>query len=101
MVLGGGGTSAPSNALFFDPIACRVITGVGRVGSNGKRPPIYVREDAPGSANRDKQHAYGFAAFTVGPGDRRGGRASIGVTCYAVAGPCGALTPGDRFALVG
>jgi 3',5'-cyclic AMP phosphodiesterase CpdA len=100
MVLGGGGTSAPSNALFFDPIACRVITGVGPVGSNGKRPPIYVREDAPWSANRDKQHAYGFAAFTVDPGDRPGGRTSIDVTYYAVTGPFGALTAVDQFTLV-
>ena len=29
MVLGGGGTSSPSNQLFFDPPQCRVITAVG------------------------------------------------------------------------
>jgi hypothetical protein len=29
MVIGGGGTSFPSNALFFDPPQCRVITAVG------------------------------------------------------------------------
>jgi 3',5'-cyclic AMP phosphodiesterase CpdA len=100
MVLGGGGTSAPSNALFFEPVRCRVITGVGPVGANGKRPPIYVAEAAPWSANRDKEHPYGFAAFTVDPGDRPGGRTSIDVTYYAVTGPFGALTPIDQFTLV-
>ena len=29
MIIGGGGTSAPSNTLFFDPPGCRVITAVG------------------------------------------------------------------------
>jgi hypothetical protein len=29
MVIGGGGTSVPSNQLFFNPPACRVITAVG------------------------------------------------------------------------
>ncbi|MBV8696316.1 MAG: metallophosphoesterase family protein, partial [Bradyrhizobium sp.] len=29
MVIGGGGTSIPSNELFFDPPACRVIVSVG------------------------------------------------------------------------
>jgi hypothetical protein len=51
MVLGGGGTSAPSNQLFFNPPACRVITAVtapdpttgkracGRVGHRRVRRP--------------------------------------------------------------
>jgi 3',5'-cyclic AMP phosphodiesterase CpdA len=100
MVLGGGGTSAPSNALFFEPAACRVITGVGPVGANGKRPPIYVPESAPWSAFRDKEHAYGFAAFDVDPGSQPGGATTMKVTYYAVTGPFGALTPVDQFALV-
>jgi hypothetical protein len=99
MVLGGGGTSAPSNALFFDPAQCRVITGVGPVGANGKRPPIYVNEPAPWSAARDKEHPYGFAAFTVDPGTHPGGRTSIDVTYYAVTGPFGQLTTVDHFTL--
>jgi 3',5'-cyclic AMP phosphodiesterase CpdA len=99
MVIGGGGTSAPSNKLFFEPAACRVITGVGPVGSNGKRPPVYVHEDAPWSAVRDKEHAYGFAAFTVDPGRHPGDLTSISVTYYAVGGPFGALTPVDQFVL--
>jgi 3',5'-cyclic AMP phosphodiesterase CpdA len=100
MILGGGGTSAPSNALFFEPAACRVITGVGPVGSNGKRPPIYVQEAAPWSANRDKEHSYGFAAFTVDPGRHPGDTTRIEVTYYAVTGPFGALTTVDTFTLV-
>jgi len=100
LVIGGGGTSAPSNALSFDPPQCRVITAVGPVGANGKRPPVYVNEDAPWSAFRDKEHAYGFAAFTVDPGDRRGGTTSMHVTYYAVTGSFGALTAVDTFTLV-
>ena len=99
MVIGGGGTSAPSNALFFSPARCRVITGVGPVDpATGKRPPIYVTEDAPWSAFRDPDHAYGFAAFDVDPG-RPGGNTSIHVTYYAVTGPYGDLTAVDRFTL--
>ena len=100
MVIGGGGTSAPSNALFFEPAACRVITGVGPVGPNGKRPPVYVQESAPWSAFRDKEHPYGFAAFEVDPGTHAGGLTTMTVTYYAVAGPFGTLTPVDRFTLV-
>ena len=49
MVIGGGGTSRPSNELFFDPPQCRVITAVGQPDSKtGKRPPVYVTEKAPG-----------------------------------------------------
>ncbi|NMH99690.1 purple acid phosphatase family protein [Pseudonocardia acidicola] len=99
MVIGGGGTSVPSNQLFFNPARCRVITGVGPVDSStGKRSPIYVTEDAPWSAVRDPDHAYGFAAFDVDPG-RPGGTTAIHVTYYAVAGPYGDLTPVDRFTL--
>jgi 3',5'-cyclic AMP phosphodiesterase CpdA len=101
MVLGGGGTSAPSNGLFFEPAACRVITSVGPANpTTGKRPPIYVAEQAPWSAVRDKAHAYGFAAFTVDPGSHPGGSTSIEVTYYAVTGPFGALTAVDSFTLV-
>jgi 3',5'-cyclic AMP phosphodiesterase CpdA len=99
LVIGGGGTSAPSNKLFFEPAACRVITGVGPVGANGKRPPIYVHEDAPWSAFRDKEHAYGFAAFTVDPGRHPGDTTSLQVTYYAVSGPFADLTPVDQFTL--
>ncbi|OLE24627.1 MAG: hypothetical protein AUG44_18590 [Actinobacteria bacterium 13_1_20CM_3_71_11] len=100
MVIGGGGTSVPSNALFVEPAACRVITGVGPAGANGKRPPSYVQESAPWSAFRDKEHSYGFAAFAVDPGTRPGGPTTMTVTYYAVGGPFGALTAVDRFTLV-
>lgn len=99
MVIGGGGTSAPSNKLFFSPPQCRVITGVGPVDpATGKRPPIYVMESAPWSAVRDPDHSYGFAAFDVDPG-RPGQTTSIAVTYYAVNGPYGDLTPVDQFTL--
>src|SRR5579871_5729917 len=65
MVLGGGGTSSPSNQLFFNPPQCRVITGVSQTGSPtaSRRSPVYVKEIAPWSAVRNAAHSYGFAAF--------------------------------------
>jgi hypothetical protein len=39
MVIGGGGTSIPSNRLFFDPPQCRVITAVGEAARADKRRP--------------------------------------------------------------
>ena len=100
MVLGGGGTSAPSNQLFFDPPACRVITGVGAPDpATGKRPPVYVKEAAPWSAVRNPAHAYGFAAFAVDPGTRREGLTRMHVTYYDVLGPDGALSAFESFTL--
>ncbi|MDT4961589.1 MAG: hypothetical protein QOF87_1236 [Pseudonocardiales bacterium] len=100
MVLGGGGTSAPSNQLFFNPPACRVITAVGPPDpTTGKRPPVYVREDAPWSAVRDAAHSYGFAAFTVDPGTRHGGVTTMRVTYYDVVGPEGQLAEFETFTL--
>ncbi|MGH3767146.1 MAG: purple acid phosphatase family protein [Pseudonocardiaceae bacterium] len=99
LVIGSGGTSAPSNGLFFTPARCRVITGVGPADpASGKRPPIYLTEDAPWSAVRDPAHAYGFAAFDVDPG-KPGGPTTVAVTYYAVSGPFGDLIPVDRFTL--
>jgi 3',5'-cyclic AMP phosphodiesterase CpdA len=100
MVIGGGGTSAPSNLLFFDPPACRVITAVGSSpAANGKRPPVYVQEDAPWSAVRNAAHAYGFAAFRLDPGSRPGGYTTITVTYYDVVGNDGELAPFETFTL--
>jgi hypothetical protein len=100
MVIGGGGTSVPSNQLFFNPPACRVITGVGPFDqSAGKRPPIYVKEDAPWSAVRNAAHAYGFAAFSVDPGSVQGGSTTITVTYYDVLGTDGQLAPFETFSL--
>lgn len=101
MVIGGGGTSVPSNQLFFDPPGCRVITAVGaeRDPATGKRPPVYVKEDAPWSAVRNAAHAYGFAAFRLDPGSRPGGTTTMTVTYYDVAGNDGRLAPFETFTL--
>ena len=100
MVIGGGGTSAPSNQLFYDPPACRVITAVGPPEAvTGKRPPIYVKEEAPWSAVRNAAHAYGFAAFRLDPGSRPGGYTTITVTYYDVVGNDGQLAPFETFTL--
>jgi len=98
MVIGGGGTSKPSNGAFFDPPACRVITAVGeKAPATGKRPPIYAHEPAPWSAVRNAAHAYGFAAFTVDPG-APGGETTIEVVYYDVVED-GRLSPFERFTL--
>jgi hypothetical protein len=100
MVIGGGGTSVPSNELFFHPPACRVIVSVGPVDpATGKRPPVYVKENAPWSAVRNAAHAYGFAAFTVDPGTQAGGLTTIKVVYYDVVGPGGQLAPFETFTL--
>jgi 3',5'-cyclic AMP phosphodiesterase CpdA len=100
MVLGGGGTSLPSNELFFDPPQCRVITSVGAPDpKTGKRPPIYVKELAPWSAVRNAAHAYGFASFTVDPGAHAGDHTKIEVTYYDVVGPEGQISPFESFTL--
>jgi purple acid phosphatase-like protein/calcineurin-like phosphoesterase family protein len=100
MVIGGGGTSVPSNQLFFNPPACRVITAVGEPdAATGKRPPVYVKEEAPWSAVRNAAHSYGFAAFAVDPGAHRGGVTTMKVTYYDVAGPDGQLAPFESFTL--
>ena len=101
MVIGGGGTSVPSNMLFFDPPQCRVITAVGpeRDPATGKRPPIYVTEEAPWSAVRNAAHSYGFAAFTVDPGSHRGDDTTIEVTYYDVVGTSGQLARFETFML--
>jgi 3',5'-cyclic AMP phosphodiesterase CpdA len=100
MVIGGGGTSRPSNELFFDPPQCRVVTAVApaRDPKTGKRAPVYVKEMAPWSAVRNAAHAYGFAAFTVDPGSR-GGVTTITVTYYDVVGTDGQLAPFETFTL--
>jgi hypothetical protein len=100
MVIGGGGTSLPSNELFFNPPACRVITAVGEPDpKTGKRPPVYVKEPAPWSAVRNAAHAYGFAAFTLDPGSAPGGTTSIKVVYYDVVGLDGQIAPFESFTL--
>jgi 3',5'-cyclic AMP phosphodiesterase CpdA len=100
MVIGGGGTSKPSNGLFFDPPQCRVITAVGAPDpTTGRRPPVYVHEQAAWSAARNAAHAYGFAAFDVDPGSRAGGPTTMKVTYYDVVGTDGQLAPFETFTL--
>jgi hypothetical protein len=100
MVIGGGGTSRPSNGEFYDTPRCRVITAVGPPDpKTGRRPPVYVMEQAPWSAVRNAAHAYGFAAFTVDPGSRPGDFTTIKVTYYDVVGTDGALAPFESFTL--
>jgi len=100
MVIGGGGTSRPSNDLFFDPPQCRVIMGVGAPdAASGKRPPVYAHEPALWSAVRNAAHPYGLAAFALDPGTDRGGFTTITVTYYDIAGPDGALAPFETFTL--
>jgi hypothetical protein len=99
LVIGGGGTSKPSNGMFFPQLQCQVITGVGAFDpAVGRKPSIHVLEDAPWSAFRDRENPYGFAAFDVDPG-QPGGNTSIKATHYAVNGPNGALTVIDQFTL--
>ena len=100
MVIGGGGTSVPSNELFFHPPRCRVIVSVGSPDPvTGKRLPVYVTEDAPWSAVRNAAHAYGFAAFTVDPGSQRGGLTTMKVVYYDVVGSDGQLAAFETFSL--
>jgi hypothetical protein len=100
MVIGGGGTSVPSNELFFHPPQCRVIVAVEAPDpATGKRAPVYVKEDAPWSAVRNAAHAYGFAAFAVDPGTQRGGLTTMKVVYYDVVGPDGRLAAFENFTL--
>ncbi len=99
LVIGGGGTSAPSNGLFFPQPRCRVVTGLAdSQDAIGRKVPIYVVEEAPWSAFRDSQNPYGFVAFDVDPGSP-GGNTSIKATHYAVNGPYGAVSVVEQFTL--
>lgn len=86
MVIGGGGTSIPSMDVLFDTPRCNVITGVGGTGANGRKTPVYVTEDAPWCAVRDRVNPCGVVVFTVDPGTRPGGRTTMAVTYCAVTG---------------
>jgi 3',5'-cyclic AMP phosphodiesterase CpdA len=100
LVIGGGGTSIPSNGLLFADSHCKVVTGVGAVDpATGQRRPTYVTEAAPWSAFRDRVNPYGFVAFSVDPGAGPGAQTTIEATYYAVKGLYGAIEPVDRFTL--
>lgn len=99
VVIGGGGTSAPSNTMFFPQPKCRVLTDVGPFDpTRGRKAPIYLVEDAPWSAFRDRDNPYGFVAFDVDPGSP-GGNTSIKATHYAVTGAFGATKVVEEFTL--
>lgn len=99
LVIGGGGTSAPTNATLYPQPRCRVITGVGAFDpAVNRKSPIYVVEDAPWSAFRDRENPYGFVAFDVEPG-QPGGNTSIHATHYTLAGPLGAVAVVEQFTL--
>jgi 3',5'-cyclic AMP phosphodiesterase CpdA len=99
VIIGGGGTSAPSNAMLFPQPRCRVVTGVGAFDPKIERKaPIYVLEDAPWSAFRDRENPCGFLAFDVDPGTP-GGNTSIKATHYAVNGLYGAINVVEQFTL--
>ena len=105
MIIGGGGTSAPSNQLLLDPAKCEVITQVGdqQLASSGnarpKRAPVKEVEDATWVGTRDKQHAWGFASFDVDPG-QPGGMTRIVVRVWDTApSATGVPTIFDEFTL--
>jgi 3',5'-cyclic AMP phosphodiesterase CpdA len=99
VVIGGGGTSSPSNTLFFPEPRCRVVTGIGAAtDAIGRKAPMYMVEPAPWSAFRDSQNPYGFVAFDVDPG-QPGGNTTIKATHYAVNGPYGAIGVVEQFTL--
>ncbi|HEY2673687.1 MAG TPA: metallophosphoesterase family protein [Rugosimonospora sp.] len=100
MVLGGGGVSGTTNGSFFAPGKAKVITAVTAPPTTGaKHPSVYVFEDTPWSGVRDAEHPYGFAAFTVDPGNGPGATTSIYVTYYNVIVPTGAIVPLETFTL--
>ena len=85
MIIGGGGTSASSNTILTDPPTSYVITSVGPGKSAlGAGAPTghFTPQLHPGERDlvRDRDWAYGFAAFSVDPGNRPGGRTTIDVT---------------------
>ncbi|WP_374111255.1 purple acid phosphatase family protein [Nocardia sp. JCM 34519.1] len=99
LVIGGGGTSTPSNQTLYDTPRARVLMSVGAYDPAIRRKAQnYVEEDAPWSAFRDRVDPYGFVVFDVDPG-QRGGRTTMKATYYALTGPADDPTPVDRFTL--
>ncbi|MBO0682502.1 MAG: metallophosphoesterase family protein [Candidatus Dormibacteraeota bacterium] len=105
MIIGGGGTSAPSNGLFYDPPQGDVIMSVGPQlptppgGARPKRVSNKVTEVATWAGFRDAADAWGFASFDVDPGVP-GGLTTIDVTFYRTApSPDLPPVPVDHFVL--
>ena len=106
MIIGGGGTSAPSNQLLLDPPKCEVITEVGDQPSDAQRrarAPSARRSRSSrmprGSARATRTHSWGFASFDVDPG-QPGGMTRIVVRVWDTApSATGAPTIFDEFML--
>jgi hypothetical protein len=99
LVIGGGGTSIPSNTMFFPEPRCQVLTSVGKLDPALRhKVPHHVEEAAPWSMFRDMDNPCGFVAFDLDPG-QPGGATSIAATYYAVNGPFGDTIPVDKFTL--
>lgn len=99
LVIGGGGTSIPSNTMLFPEPRCRVLMSVGELNpATGRKTPNYIEEAAPWSVFRDRENPCGFVAFDVDPG-RPGASTTMDATYYAVSGPFGEVRAVDRFRL--
>ena len=99
LVIGGGGTSIPSNSMLHPEPRCQVLTEVGKLDPAVRhKVPHHVEEAAPWSVFRDRDNPCGFVAFDVDPG-QPGGTTSIAATYYAVNGPFGETVPVDKFTL--
>ncbi|WP_049651579.1 metallophosphoesterase family protein [Kitasatospora sp. MY 5-36] len=100
MVIGAGGNAATTQDDLFEQPKGRVVIGLEDPKPGAPyRESIWLTEDAPWAAVQDREHAHGFAAFEVDPGDRRGGTTTMKVTYYTFDGPHGDLTPVDTFTL--
>ena len=100
LVIGGGGTSFPTNGLFFPQPRCRVITGVGAFDpALGRKEPIYVLEDAPWSAFPRPRQPVRLRRFRrrPGPAGRQHRRSRQRIT--RVTGPFGAMSTVEQFTL--
>lgn len=100
LLVGSGGTSAPTTARLTTPPTCRVITGVGEPDpAVGRRLPHHVWENAPWSASRNLAHPYGFAHIEVDPGSGPGEPTHLVVTYHDVLDEHGTLREFERFTL--
>ncbi|WP_052466286.1 purple acid phosphatase family protein [Mobilicoccus massiliensis] len=101
LLVGSGGTSAPTHERMTTPPRCRVITDVTLTDDRwGRRLPVHVWEDAPWSASRNLAHPFGFVQVTVDPGDRPGGLTRLTVTFHEVHDAAGTLREFETFTLV-
>jgi 3',5'-cyclic AMP phosphodiesterase CpdA len=87
MVLGGGGTSVPSNQFAASPARA----GVAKVIVAPRDREASETEEADWSAVRDAGSPYGFASFDVDPGRVPGGVTTLRATVYRTSVP----TPAD------